>query len=160
MALPAELFATQAPAGASETTKLASDAWSSIGRLLMHRKDSVDEIAADLGLHRSDMISLFHLQPDEGTAQRDLAQHLDCDPSLVTSRIDRLEELGLAERQVSPHDRRIKLVRLTPLGRQLRASGMERIARPPDELTRLSISDLRSLVRILSRVELPAGTPD
>jgi DNA-binding MarR family transcriptional regulator len=154
MAIDAELFPTLAPDGADEITRLATAAWSAIGNFFMLQKDKIDQIATDLGLHRADLMSLFHLQPDEGTAQRDLAQHLGCDPSLVTSRIDRLEELGLAERQVSPQDRRVKLVRLTPLGRQRRATGMERFARPPEQLAGLSVSDLRSLVRILSKLEL------
>jgi DNA-binding MarR family transcriptional regulator len=53
-------------------------------------------------------------------SMRAFAEELACDPSNVTGLVDRVERLGLAERVVDPGDRRIRLLVLTPKGRQLR----------------------------------------
>ncbi len=99
-----------------------------------------------------ELIPLFHLTPDRGVSQRELAELWSCDPSWVTNRIDRLEALGLAERRVSPTDRRVKQVWLTAVGVERRSLGMVRFAEPPAELLALAPEDLEALVRILARV--------
>ena len=75
--------------------------------------------------------------PTSGVTQRALAEHWSCDPSWVTNRIDRLEQLGLVERRLSPTDRRVKEVWLTA-GRPepTRAEGMAGFGRPPELLAR------------------------
>ena len=115
-------------------------------------------LEADLGLHISDMISLFHMQPDEGVSQRALAEHWACDPSWVTNRIDRLEQLGLVERRLSPTDRRVKEVWLTPAGEKTRTHGMDGFAQPPASLGDLSLTDLRNLAKALGKLDLPDPT--
>ncbi|HTF48414.1 MAG TPA: MarR family transcriptional regulator [Pseudonocardia sp.] len=74
----------------------------------------------------------------------------------MTTRIDRLEKLGLAERRASPDDRRVKLVWLTPLGVKRRAVDMARLGQPPEQLAGLPLADLRTLARILAKLDLPA----
>ena len=49
-----------------------------------------------------------------------LAQELGCDPSNVTSLVDRLEERGLLTRAGSRDDRRVKVLEATAAGTQLR----------------------------------------
>lgn len=49
-----------------------------------------------------------------------LAQELGCDPSNVTSLVDRLEERGLLARAGSREDRRVKVLEATQAGMQLR----------------------------------------
>ena len=46
----------------------------------------------------------------------ELAKQLACDSSNVTWITDRLEERGLVERRSAEHDRRVKLLVLTPEG--------------------------------------------
>jgi DNA-binding MarR family transcriptional regulator len=48
-----------------------------------------------------------------------VAELLSCDASTLTGIADRLEERGLIQRQVDPADRRVKLLALTPTGRDL-----------------------------------------
>ncbi len=48
-----------------------------------------------------------------------VAEVLSCDASTLTGIADRLEERGLIQRQVDPADRRVKLLALTPTGRDL-----------------------------------------
>jgi DNA-binding MarR family transcriptional regulator len=157
MGMPVDFELPEADPTADEPTRLATDAWGRVANLFLSQQDRREEIAAELGLHFSDMISLFHLSPDEGVSQRDLAGHWACDPSWVTNRIDRLEQEELVERRVSPTDRRVKEVWLTAEGRRVRSRGMTAFARPPAALADLSIGDLRSLARILAKVDPGRG---
>jgi len=59
---------------------------------------------------------------------KDLGQRLHCDPSFVTMIADALEERGLAKREPSTADRRIKNLVLTERGLELKAA-LEREAR-------------------------------
>jgi DNA-binding MarR family transcriptional regulator len=150
--------APPAPAATDERTRLATEAWGQIARLFLSQQERRQGVAVDLGLHVSDLISLFHMQPDEGVSQRALADHWACDPSWVTNRIDRLEQLGLVERRLSPTDRRVKEVWLTPSGLDTRAAGMAGFGRPPEELEDLGVTDLRALAKVLGKLDLPDPT--
>ena len=81
-----------------------------------------------------------------------LAGALACDASNVTGLVDRLESRGLVERRPSPADRRVKVLRLTPLGAKLRAALVERMTSPPPTLGRLSQADQQALAKILRRL--------
>ncbi len=83
---------------------------------------------------------------------RSLADAWGCDPSNATWIVDRLERLGLAERRAVPHDRRVKLVALTPKGSRTRAALMRDFHRPPPEIAALDEHDLRTLERILAKL--------
>ena len=87
----ADLTNPPVPADADEHTRLATEAWGAIARLFLSQQDRREAVAADLGLHIGDLISLFHLDPQAGTSQRTLAEHWTCDPSWVTNRVDRLD---------------------------------------------------------------------
>jgi DNA-binding MarR family transcriptional regulator len=56
---------------------------------------------------------------DGPLAMGSVAEALSCDASTLTGIADRLEERKLIERQVDPSDRRVKLLALTPAGREL-----------------------------------------
>jgi DNA-binding MarR family transcriptional regulator len=76
---------------------------------------------------------------------------LACDNSNVTGIIDRLEERGLVERRNAPHDRRVKLVALTPEGKRLKQGVEARMAEPPPAIEGLSREDQRALRDVLRR---------
>jgi len=61
--------------------------------------------------------------------------------------------LGLAERRVSPTDRRVKEVWLTDEGRSRRSRGMAGFAKPPTVLMSLPATDLKALARIMAKVQ-------
>lgn len=155
---PIEFVAPVAAAGADEATRLATEAWGQVARLFLSQQSRREEVATELGLHISDMISLFHMQPGEGVSQRALADHWACDPSWVTNRIDRLEQLGLVERRLSPTDRRVKEVWLTAVGEAIRTEGLAGFGRPPPVLADLPHRDLVGLARILAKLDLPDPT--
>ncbi len=53
-----------------------------------------------------------------GIDQRSLARAIGFDTSTIAAVIDRLEARALLQRAVSPQDRRVRLLTLTPAGRQ------------------------------------------
>jgi DNA-binding MarR family transcriptional regulator len=80
-----------------------------------------------------------------------LAGALMCDASNVTGLVDRLEDRGLVERQSAPHDRRIKMLALTPAGARVRRELDARLGTAPPGLTALSPADQRALRDLLRR---------
>ncbi len=137
--------------------ELARKVWQQISNLFLSTQGERDQVASELGLTRTDLITLFHLQPDGAVSQRDLAEHWACDPSAITARVDRLEELGLVKRHPGQTDRRIKMVSLTNAGEKVREAGMEGFAKPPDVLLELSAGELRVIAGTLSRLPIPSS---
>lgn len=83
---------------------------------------------------------------------RSLADEWECDPSNATWIVDHLEKLGLAQRQVVLHDRRVKLVVLTRKGQKTRTELLEEFHQPPVEFDRLERADLEALERVLAKL--------
>lgn len=81
---------------------------------------------------------------------RDLAVCLGTDPPYATLLVDDLEARGLVERQVSPDDRRSKLVLVTPAGREQARRAQAILDRPPPGLSALSPDELEVLARLLT----------
>ncbi len=74
--------------------------------------------------------------------------------STLTSYLDRLEQKGLAARQLHPSDRRSFLVALTPAGKSLAARVHDRLEELEDAaLARLSERDLRGFQAVLHAVQ-------
>lgn len=94
---------------------------------------------------------------DRPRSMSEMAALLACDNSNVTGIVDGLEERGLAVREPSVEDRRVKLVALTEDGRRLRARMMRAVQRPPAWVEGLSEEDQRALRDILRRASEPAG---
>lgn len=76
----------------------------------------------------------------DGWRMSDFADAMHVDPSTATRAVNRLEQLGLAERQTDVDDRRVVVARATSAGRNTirrvtsgRAVGMERLLEPFDE---------------------------
>ena len=104
------------------------------------------------GLTPNDARALGSLSLHEGRTMRSLAEEWGCDASNATWIVDRLEKVGLAERQMVPHDRRIKLVSLTSKGLKTKAELMEEFHTPPPELLDLDRVDLQVLQRVLENL--------
>lgn len=80
-----------------------------------------------------DALEVLATEP-AGWRMGDFADAMHVDPSTATRSVTRLEQLGLAERTRDPDDRRVVLVRPTPLGQRTvrsmlvrRSIGMERL---------------------------------
>jgi MarR family transcriptional regulator, organic hydroperoxide resistance regulator len=82
----------------------------------METRISADLRRADLTLARFDiLVSLAKFGP---MSQQALANHLQVTKGNVVGLIDKLSARGLVERQSSPSDRRVNLLRATPAGRR------------------------------------------
>jgi DNA-binding MarR family transcriptional regulator len=108
-------------------------------------------IASEFELSPPQVMALRQLDPDEPKPMSELAVALRCDNSNVTGIVDRLEDRGLVERQPAEHDRRVKMLSITPRGIEVRAGLSARLAEPPEPLAALSIEDQRALRDIMRR---------
>jgi DNA-binding MarR family transcriptional regulator len=96
--------------------------------------------------------TLLRLSKDEGVSMGEMARGLGCDPSYVTALVDDLDARGLARREASPSDRRVKIVALTDEGRALANEIDAVLSVPPAAFDALSEVELRQLSRLLDTV--------
>jgi DNA-binding MarR family transcriptional regulator len=82
--------------------------------LIKHVGVIAQAIAAEFDIAPHDLLALFKL--DGVLTMKELAQHMGCDASFVTSIADTLERHGFARREPSQRDRRVKNLVLTPEG--------------------------------------------
>ncbi len=131
---------------------LAERVWGAMFDFLVRSAPQRTQALARRRLTPNDSRALFSLDLRQGRSMRSLADAWGCDPSNATWIVDRLERLGLAERRAVPHDRRVKLVALTPKGSRTRSALMRDFHRPPPEIAALDEHDLRTLERILAKL--------
>ncbi len=136
---------------------LARRVWSALFDVLVRSAPERTASLARRGLTPNDSRGLFSLDPRQGRTMRSLADEWQCDPSNATWIVDHLETLGLAERRSVTHDRRIKLVVLTPRGLKTRTDLLDEFHRPPAVFAALDRGDLEALDRVL--VKLGAASP-
>src|ERR1700759_1620633 len=94
---------------------------------LVKRAGGISQSIADrFGIAPSDLLALFKL--DEVMTMKELAQHMSCDASFVTTIADTLERRGLARREPSLRDRRVKNLVLPPEGIAAKEAMMQELA--------------------------------
>lgn len=116
-------------------------------------------VAADVGLAAPVAMALQRIEPSRPGPMNELAGAMGCDPSYVTWIADQLEANGLAERRLATHDRRVKVLALTPAGEAAREQLLDRLARAPFALDQLSTPETQQLSDLLRRV-LGGESPD
>lgn len=113
--------------------------WQNMGEVLQILQ------AANLSMPR--LVALVHLRRRGSATISELSEHLHLALATTSQAIDLLVQAGLVERREDAHDRRHKLVSLTPAGeeivgrvRQARVDEMARrlVALPPELAARLS----------------------
>ena len=110
-----------------------------------------------LGLTPGHLKVLGALEPGEGRPMGVIADACNCDPSMATWLVDRLEERGLVARAMLLTDRRVKTVVLTTLGIQTKERLFAQMFEPPDELLTLDRHTLESLRRELAKLPRTTG---
>jgi len=100
--------------------RLDQDIFDAMTELVSHLLQRGEQLAERYQFPVSCMKALRQL--DAAVSMKDLGQRLHCDPSFVTMIADALEERGLARREPSPVDRRIKNLVLTPRGLEIKAA--------------------------------------
>ena len=108
------------------------------------------ELAEESGLKMSDF-QILHMLRERPHRMGEVADELGYDASHITALVDRLESLGLVERQGDPHDRRVKRIVLTPAGRRRVTAFERRVFGVPELFAGLTPSQLRQLSVLLRR---------
>jgi DNA-binding MarR family transcriptional regulator len=145
------------------THAIAADVWRQMAEFTwsrMQRGQAFHHLKS-LGLTPGHMRVLSALEPDEALPMGAIAEMLQCDPSMATWLIDRLEERKLVERRMLATDRRVKVVSLTRRGVRVKTKVLARLFEPPPELLSLDLARLealRSALSVLPRTERPFRT--
>lgn len=125
---------------------------------LVKRAGAISQSIADLfDIVPSELLALFKL--DEVMTMRELAQHMGCDASFVTTIADALERRGLARREPSLRDRRVKNLVLTPEGIAAKERMLQELALRMPWCYALDEKE-RHIFLALIRKMLTARTPD
>src|SRR6266702_3450918 len=125
------------------------EAWQLLVKFFFTQRADLPTVASEFELSPAQCHVLHLIEPDRLIPMGRLAEALACDASNVTGLVDRLESRGLVRRQPSPRDRRVKVLTLTPTGSRLRAQMLRRMTGQSRPLSRLSLDQQRTLVKIL-----------
>lgn len=98
----------------------------SFGALVKQLAATGQSIAASFRVAPSDLLALVKL--DGVVTMKELANRMGCDASFVTAVADALEKHGLAKREPSQRDRRVKNLVLTPEGQSAKERLMRELA--------------------------------
>ncbi len=146
------------PAPANPAHELDSPPWLRVESTLMSAaaaiRNAYDCRLAPLGLNLSQASLLAYICDFGPVSQTRAATHLSQGRAVTGTQIDKLEALGLVERQPDPADRRVWLVAGTAAGRTLAASVAEVDAVLRQEL-RVGISreERQALAGLLVRLQ-------
>ena len=99
-----------------------------------------------------DAMRLSGPRAEGGISMGDMARGLGCDPSYITALVDDLDAQGLATREPSPVDRRVKIIVLTEAGRELAGEIRAVLSVPPSTFAALSKAELGQLRDLLDKV--------
>lgn len=132
---------------------LARRVWQQMFDYLIATSPAREQALARRNLTPNDARGLWSLGEKDGRPIGSLAREWGCDPSNATFIVDRLVRAGLALREESADDRRIKLVRLTAKGFGTRQELLSAYHTPPPGILNLSKRDLERLDEVLSRIE-------
>lgn len=136
----------------SDKDELTARVWQLMFDYLMSTNPQRSGALQRRGLTLNDSKALISLTADAGRPIGELAREWQSDPSNATWIVDRLEKAGLAERQPSPQDRRVKLVLLTAKGTRTRAELMAEYRKPPADLAALGVVDLMALESVMKKL--------
>ena len=148
---------TRGQAGPATKQQVAAEAWRLMLDFWWGQQGRSFEILRKMGLTPGHMKALFVLQPGEARPMGSLADAVNCDASMATWLVDRLEERGLVERHAQPGDRRVRAIVLTPEGVATRKKLLDRLYEPPDDLLTLDRVTLQTLKDAFAR--LPQTSP-
>ena len=109
----------------------------------------VQGVAAELSLTPAQGRLLTQLE--HPARMGDVAHERLCDPSSLTTLVQRLERDGLVARVVDPDDARARLITLTSKGRHVRRRLIEGIGNGVEVIEQLPAEHRQALIRLLDR---------
>jgi DNA-binding MarR family transcriptional regulator len=126
------------------------------GRIWLHATRAIEATLNEWGLQMGEFDVLATIRrsgPPFTLAPSQLTRWLMLSPSGITSRLDRLEQLGFIERKASPHDRRSLLVVLTPAGKRVVDEAVTaHVANETKILSGLNAAERKTLDQILRKL--------
>jgi DNA-binding MarR family transcriptional regulator len=111
-----------------------------------------DRCLERLGVTRMEAKALYRLEPGEAVPVRTIAERGHVDPSNLSGATESLEARGLVERPPAAHDRRVRAVRLTAAGEELRERLVSCLHDGHPAVARLSASQRLALRDLLARL--------
>jgi DNA-binding MarR family transcriptional regulator len=120
---------------------VAHELWALIVESFGGWEERANEAAAAAGLSQVSAWALVQLDPENPISQKELAARLRCNPSTVVDPTDRLEQNGLVIRQPTLADRRVKVLIVTPRGKQVRDELIDRLFEPPEAFRQLTAEE-------------------
>jgi DNA-binding MarR family transcriptional regulator len=134
---------------ANATAELADVLFTFMPLVVKH----VNERLEELGMTNTDYWALRAIESPMPMSE--LAHCMDFEPSYVTILADRLEKLGLVERQPHPTDRRVKNLVLTKKGQQFKKTIPETLWHSPNSFSALTNTEQTQLAKILTKLAAP-----
>ncbi|MEM8923074.1 MAG: MarR family transcriptional regulator [Actinomycetota bacterium] len=138
---------------ASDTAELVDVLFTVMPRVAAHINDRLE----DLDMTSTDYWALRSV--DGPMPMKELALCMDVDPSYVTLVADRLEKLGLIERQPHPTDRRVKNLVLTAKGKRYQKSLPDKLWSGPNLFASLTDDERRKLIALLAKPAASSEQP-
>jgi DNA-binding MarR family transcriptional regulator len=142
-----------------EHLSAVEEAWSLMSQLFWEIRPRMARMATEFGLTPPQMFALKALDPNRPMPMGELAAELHCDNSNVTGLVDRLTAQGLVERREAPHDRRVRMLALTPRGAEVRERLHDVMLAVPEQLARLDEEDQCALRDLMRRARHGADPP-
>lgn len=112
--------------------------------------DHVNDRLQELGMTNTDYWALRSV--DGPMPMKELAHCMEIDPSYVTLVADRLEKLGLIERQPHPTDRRVKNLVLTAKGKRFKRNIPDKLWSGHNTFSVLSDAERSTLTDLLMKL--------
>lgn len=132
-----------------------------------HHIRRLQQIAVAIFLEETDEYTITPVQyaalnavlSSPGIGQRSLATAIGFDTSTIGGVIDRLESRRLIKREASPTDRRVRLLKVTPEGKQLLLDVAPHVAKAQDRmLAPLSKGERSQFMKMLRQLVLTNNT--
>jgi DNA-binding MarR family transcriptional regulator len=139
------------PAESAGADPLLVETWQQLMGFVLEQRFRWGEVADQLGITQAGLRALLAIDPTRPQSMRELAAAMNCDPSYITAMIDDLERAGLANRQASSTDRRVKTVVLTRRGTAALRTARDGLLAPPPQLAQLSRAEQQKLARLLQQ---------
>lgn len=139
------------PAESAGADPLLVETWQQLMGFVLEQRFRWGEVADQLGITQAGLRALLAIDPARPQSMRELAAAMNCDPSYITAMIDDLERAGLANRQASSTDRRVKTVVLTRRGTAALRTARDGLLAPPPQLAQLSRAEQQKLARLLQQ---------
>ncbi len=132
-------------------TPNVEESYITLVEFLMSAKQRVFELGTEYGLSGMQVITLLLLkQPSQMSKFKRI---FNCDPSNVTGIIDGLESKRLVHRYENAIDRRTKMVKLLPRGKQLRTELLAKLAYAENHLlANLNQTEVTTLLALIDKM--------